>query len=852
MYRKMISVNVKRTILESLKKNTKIGIPLLFIFLFSLQSFAQKTCTGIVLDYDTEEPISFASIWIKHSNKGCLTQLDGSFSITLYSPQDTLIISAVGYQEKAIEYSEIKTKEITIRLIPAAIILEATVIRPGKNKAIPIVKQAIKNRRENSPDRINEISYLEYNKLTINLSDFDSSIFNNKFVQKHPEILIKANDYDSTWSIPLYFSERLSYQKKTADNYPESVEIAKNQYGSAFINSDITTKYINSLNQDLTFYGNLRFLTKDFISPISPQALIYYEYYLRDSIKHENTTYYQIKFKPKNAQDLVFYGYMVIEKNTGVLTDIQATLKSEANINYVKSIHIHEQLQQHPISGKWFFKQQKLDIEFTPQLGIDTTTKGILNTPLRAVKKTSYTVDSIRVNATLAEHYAREATHKKRTLATSKDTAILAEHRPDSLTTLDIQTRDAIEISNSIPAVQTTNKLLDMFLYGYLPLQYVELGPYLYFVQHNEIEGYRINLAARTSPQLHESMMYGGYIGYGFRDKEFKFGGKFAYKLPTRLLGILHASYDQNIYRIGDYKQNLDYVRENVLVQSDDNLLSALTSKSPNKAVYFVQKSSFAYEQQVNPNLIVKPKIELSDHSNAPYYNFSTPSNDTVNHFIVQEASINFRLSFREEISNNHFRRIYIDSRYPVFHLNMAYGRFQYQSTFHDYSQIRLVAKQDILLLVGRLKYVVESGLSLNPMPFPLLEFHRGNETGSSGEYYYNLMNYLEFGSDRFINVYAEYGMNGFIYNKIPVIKKLNLRELITFKACWGDLRYDHERILSLPEITKAPTKPYMEIGVGITNVFKIIRLEYIWRLNYRNEPDTQTEGLFFRFQLEF
>ncbi|MFW5851394.1 MAG: DUF5686 family protein, partial [Bacteroidota bacterium] len=460
--------------------NTRITILLFFICLFTFQSFAQKTCKGIVLDYDTEQPVSFASVWIKHSNKGCLTQLDGSFSINLHSPKDTLIISAVGYKEQSLLFSEITNKEITIRLIPSAITLEATVIRPGKNKAIPIVKRAIKNRRENSPERINKIQFLEYNKLTINLSGFDSSVFTNKFIQKHPEILIKANDYDSTWSIPLYFSERLTYRKKTPDTYPEAVEIAKNQYGSAFINSDITTKYINSLNQDMTFYGNLRFLSKDFISPISPQALIYYDYYLRDSIKHENKTYYQIKFKPKNAQDLVFYGYMVIEKNTGVLTDIQATLQSEANLNYVKSIQIHEQLQQEPVSGKWFFKEQKLDIEFTPQISSDSTSNGLLNTPLHAVKKTSYTLDTTIVKSTLKEHYEQNAKKKKRSEIQTKDTSILAVHRPDSLTTLDIQTRDAIEISNSIPAVQTTNKLLDMFLYGYLPLKYVELGPYLY------------------------------------------------------------------------------------------------------------------------------------------------------------------------------------------------------------------------------------------------------------------------------------------------------------------------------------------------------------------------------------
>ncbi|MFO7869197.1 MAG: DUF5686 family protein [Bacteroidales bacterium] len=833
-------------------KNVLINV--LFLLVLSLLAiqggYAQKTCNGKILDYDTEEPVSFVSVWIKNTNQGCLSNIDGTFSIELGEKTDTLMVSAVGYKEQAFGYADIPSDELKIFLIPTAIMLEPAVIVPGKNKAIPIVKKAIKNRRDNTPHHVQNIQFLEYNKLSINLSNFDSTIFQSKFIKKHPEILIKANDYDTTWSIPLYFSERLTFQKRTDKTYPEIEEIAENQYGSAFINSDITTKYIESLNQDLTFYGNVRFLSKDFISPISLQAFVYYDFYLRDSIKHNDTTYYQIKFKPKNKQDLAFYGFMVIENNSGALTDIQATLQSSANLNYVNNIHIHEQLQQHPSTGEWFFKTQKLDIEFSAQLSKDTTTKTFFNMPLRAMKNTNYVLDTETIHKTLHEHFVRKEVQTKQHKMMA-DTSILAEYRPDTLTRLDVKTQDAIKLSNEIPAIQTTNKLLDMFLYGYLPLGYVELGPYLYFVQHNEIEGYRLNVAARTSPQLHENMMIGGYLGYGLKDKEFKFGAKFAYRMPSSLLGVLHASYDQNIYRIGDYQQNLDYIRENVLVQSDDNVLSALTSRHPNKAVYFVKKAHVAYEQQLNPNVIVKPAIEVSKHHTSPFYEFSQ-DNQLVHDFSVAEASCNLRLSFDEKISDNHFRRIYIDSRHPIIHMNVAYGTYKIASDVHDYTAVRLVAKQNFLFLFGRLSYVVESGISFNPLPYPLMEFQRGNETGSSGEYYFNLMKYLEFGSDRFVNLYAEYGLNGFIFNKIPLIKRLQLRELFTFKAAWGGMHYNHDDVLALPSITQAPTIPYLEAGVGITNLLKIIRVEYIWRINHRNAENILKQGMFFRFQLEF
>lgn len=805
---------------------------------------AQTTLHGHVINFDTKEPVAFASVWVQSTTKGSLTQIDGSFTLEDVRSKDTLLISSLGYLDLQIPIAHIQ-KPIVFQLVPTAIVLEPTVIRPGPNPAIPIVRNAIRSRRDNRPDRIEDIQYMEYNKLNISFSQLDSSIFQTNIFRNNPEILIKAHEYDSTWSIPLFFSERLTLETRESNTTPLSQEVASNQYGSAFINSDIVTKYIQSLNRDISFYGNLRFLSRDFISPISTQAFLYYDFFLRDSILFDGSVYYQIRFRPKNKQDLCFNGVMIIEKDTWALTEIQATLQPTANVNYVTQMHLQEKLQKHK-NTHWFYSNQSIEIEFSPQLTQDTSAR--INTPLRVLKTTTYIIDSSQIQKFREEHivptrFAMFQTERPR------DTLLLSQFRPEALTSLDIQTRNAIEISNAIPAIKATNKMLDMFLYGYLPLGKIELGPYLYFVQHNEIEGYRLNLAARTSPLFHTKMMLGGYLGYGLRDKTYKFGGTYALRMPTQLLGILHVRYDQNIYRIGDYRQNLDFVRENVLVQSDDNMLSALTSKNPNKAVYFVKKASLAYEQQITPNLIVKPKLEFSEHYNSPFYNFDTVSN-AIASFSVQDVSCNFRFSFDEEISNNHFRRMYIDSKYPIIHANILYGRYAYGNLSSEYfSQLRLVVNHDILLGVGRIRYVIESGLTSAPVPFPLVEFHRGNETGSSGEYYFNLMQYLEFASDRFVNIFAEYSMSGFIFNKIPGIRRLQFRELLTFKSCWGAMEHSH--LLSFPEYTKTPVVPYIEAGVGITNVLKLIRIEYIWRLNHVLESN-ENSGLFFRFQFEF
>lgn len=831
-----------------LKKLSFVNVLLFLIFPFVTQ--AQITFSGHVIDADSKESLSFVSVWVKGTNNAVYTQLDGSFSLSGIKSTDTVQISALGYKDYEILGRAILKTDMEVVLIPDAIKMDVVTVSPGKNPAIPIVKKAIRNRHENRPDGVKNIELIEYNKLNFSLSGIDSSVFNVGFIRKHADILVKTNDYDDTWNIPLYFSEYMTYQKLRENRAPEVQEIVKNQHGSSFIESDIVTKYIESLNEDMTFYGNLRFLQKDFISPIATQALVYYRYYLDDSLTDNGKTYYRLRFKPKNSQDLAFFGYMIIEKESGTLTEIDATLQPTSILNFVRKMRLFEKLQL-TSNDEWFRRQQKMTVEFVPDLVKDTSYRTI-NTPITAIKSTTYIIDSTQINDFLVNRVVPGKFNLRRSQSVTRDTTFLNQYRPDTLSSLDLITQKAIETSNDIGAVKAVNKLLNMFMYGYLPFGYIDIGPYLYFVQSNKIEGIRLNLCFRTSEKFHDKMLFGGYLGYGCRNHKFKYGLQYSLRMPSKYYGALHLKYDQNIYRIGDFRQPLDFVRENVLVQSDDNLLSAVTAQNENEAVYFVKRGVVAYEQQISPNLILKPAYTHAIHYNPPYVPFTDNNNDTISQIRTQDISFDIRLSYKEAISNNHFRRLYIDSRYPVCHLNISQNHYSFNNVSDWYTQLRLVVRHEILIGVGRMKYVVEAGMLTKPVPFPLLEVHRGNETGSSGEYYFNHMNYMEFASDAFVNLYAEYGMNGFFFNKIWLLRKLQLRELLTFKACYGRMLNDNNSILTLPQNTFELNMPYMEAGIGVTNLLKFIRLEYIWRLNYLDHSDISKKGLYIRFNFEF
>ena len=819
------------------------------VLLASLGVNAQTTFSGKIYDIESKEQLSFASVWIKGTNNAVVTQIDGSFSISPVSRTDTILISALGYRDKEILGRDVTTEPMDIELIPAAIQIDAITIRPGKNPAIPIVKKAIHNRKENRPENVKNIELISYNKLNFSLSGIDSTIFDLGFFRKHADVLVKTNDYDNSYNIPMYFSEYMNYEKRAENKPTEIQEIVKTQHGISFAENEVVTKYMASLNEKMSFYNNIRFLSKDFISPISAQAMLYYRYYLDDSIVDNSRTYYRIRYKPKNSQDLAFYGYMIIEKESGALAEIDATLQPTSILNFVRNLRLFEKFQLTP-DGKWFNRQQKMTAEFVPELSKDTAYKAI-NTPLTAVKSTTFIIDSAQINDYLQNRVVPGRFNLRKSNYGQRDTSFLSQYRPDTLTSLDLITQQAIEKTNTIPAVKIGNKMMNMLLYGYLTLWKIDFGPYLYFIQNNKIEGVRLNLCARTSKQFHDKMMLGGYVGYGCRNQKFKFGMQYSLRMPTTDFGAIHIRYDQNIYRIGDFRQPLDLIRENVLVQSDDNLLSALLTQSENDAVYLVKRGVASYEQQINKNVMIKPGFIRASHYNPPYYQF-----DTVNQlpkFRTYDFTFDVRLSFKEEVSIDHFRHTYITTRYPIIHCNFMRGKYSMEGKSDWYNQFRLVVNHNVLLGVGKIDYVLEAGYISSPVPFPLLEIHRGNETGGSGQYYFNHMNYMEFASDAFVNLYVEYGLNGFFFNKIWGLRKLKLRELLTFKACYGRLLNDNGSVLSLPANTYELKYPYMEAGIGVTNLLKFIRLEYIWRLNYLDHPDlNSTKGLFIRFNFEF
>jgi len=188
----------------------------------------------------------------------------------------------------------------------------------------------------------------------------------------------------------------------------------------------------------------------------------------------------------------------------------------------------------------------------------------------------------------------------------------------------------------------------------------------------------------------------------------------------------------------------------------------------------------------------------------------------------------------------------------PVIYSIMEIGNYRVGNKTGQYGKIMGAVKQFIRFDFGQLNYNADAGIILGNVPYPLLAIPAGSESGGYGFYTFNLMNYREYAFDKYINLHSEILLNGLIMNQIPLVKHLNLREMASFKMSYGGLSESNRTKLDYPVDMYQMNKPYMEVGVGFTNILHIFTLQSVWRLTDLNHPGVSKWGLLGCLNLSF
>lgn len=830
---------------ERNSKRTLFNIIIMMCLLISYSS-SGSIIKGVVKDDVTQAPLPFVNIWITGTTVGTSSDIDGNFQLEYAFTDSTIItFSFIGYEPLEHRYSEIKSDQpISIQLKAEKFSLKEVEVSPDNQYARSIIKSIIRNKKRNNPDNIKKVDYKKYTRKSIFLTNLDKKITEKKSFQNTKTAFIQQTD--STVAMPIFLIEKhYKYsvdkeQKKNNEQLIDNKQECIMPQMQNVINSIIGRKITSNIN----FYDSqINILERGLPSPIGWNNQMHYNIYLVDSVDRAGVKQYKFDFYPKSYRSTAMKGYFWIDSNNYALTEIHAKLPKEANVNFVKHFEAHQYFQ-HTTNGKWFFKGQKIKTE--------------LSIAQKSKKRTNLTIQNIS-----DYHHIRlpQPTHNVSTMdAIAANT--LTQNGPNEayeivpLDSLELKAYEGIKKLKENKLLKYIAKFSDMTITGFYDLGKIDLGSYMDLYRKNKIEGSRFTLPLRTNQNFCKNFSIGGYIGYGLKDEDFKYGGKINYQLPWQKRTILTLKYDDDYYSLTNYRF-VDFIRENPFEAGGGNILSSFTTRVPNPYLLRQQKLSFNFETEMNKDIGLTIRPFWERHNTSQFVSL-TNNAGKINSFQNYGVMADLRFSFNQPFDDGFFYRIYYGNQKPVIHLSAILGTTTIDKSDlkeEPYVNINLTMKNRVSMGPAFLKMMFSVGYIGGNVPFPLLHMPRGTRDLGFARYHFNLLYNSSFASDIYSNAHMSLNGGGVLFGKLPLLKKLNLREIVSFKGFYGSLSDRHEKVLTLPDYLREPTKePYMEMGLGITNIFKVLRVEYIRRMNSGAEFDkfSSKDGVRMRIEVSF
>jgi hypothetical protein len=811
----------------------------IILILLPFVAAAQFTIKGKVFSMENKEALPFVAILIKGTNVGAQTDFDGNFIINSPILGDSIIASYVGYKRMARPINKnLKEQEINFPLTNAeGVSLDEVVVVAGDNPAHRIVRNCVNNKYKNNRNNLTAYEYETYNKLEFDLNRIPKEMRDKKLLKP---ISFIFDNVDSTFSgekpsLPFFIIENLSqFYYKSNPRRKKEVVIASKITG---IENASVSQVLGDMYQNVNIYdNNILVFNKQLPSPISENALFYYKFYLIDSTFEGNQYIYHMSFKPKRTQELSFTGNIWIADTTWGVKRLEMSLPKDANVNFINTANI---IQEHAyMDSTWTLVKDRLVIDFAP------TKKAI---GFYGRKTSSY--KKIKLNDPKDDKFYEFG--DKIVVdedALKKSDAFWIENRHDSLTAREQKIFKMIDTIQSLPIYRTWVDVFYLVVAGYKKVNNFEIGPYTNLVSYNRIEGMRLRFGGRTSDVFSKWYELNGYVAYGLKDEKWKYAlgfKSFITKKPKRqIVGM-------------NYRSDNEILGQSTNGFSQDNVLASFFRSSPLTNLTRVSSVQGYYEREWFPGLITKLSLIGRQFIPLGTNKYLYPKNDgsiaEQESIYNTEARINVRFAWKEKYVGEGFSRLSIGTTWPVIQINYSKSLQDAFKGQYDYHKlvVNVSDRFRITPILGYTDFTVEGGKIWGIVPYPLMELHGGNQTYIYDYMAFNLMRNYEFVSDEFVSVAVFHHFEGLFLNKVPLLRKLKWREVITGKAVWGSVNNKNSNTLIFPSTLSALDKgPYIEASAGVENIFKIFRIDAFWRLNYRFERSIDNFGLKFGFQL--
>ncbi|MFD2572654.1 DUF5686 family protein [Spirosoma soli] len=811
--------------------------------LWSSSVVAQTTyqISGHVTDATTGVGIPFVSVAIKGTTAGTTSDAEGRFKISTSHISDSLLVSSLGYQTRAYRLLAINSQTVDVTLTPAAKGLqEVKVYAKGGDPAYRIIREAIRRRDQFNTSQLPAFQYESYSKVEAYVNNFTEAGRRGRgpgFLGRQLAKLPAITDESGKPAVPVYVSETASeyYYRSNPAKVKERI-LKSRASGVGITDGGVSAQLTGASFQQYNFYENyVSILRKDLPSPLGQFWQTAYRFHLMDTVSLDGMVCFKIDFEPQRVTDLAFNGTVWIDTTQYGLSKIDAQIDKRANINFVDEIRLEQDWEEITDSTN----NRPVRMPVLTQLLIDT------DEPTERAPGLLIRMYLAAQHIKLAQPYEPSFYEPALELAeTYRETspAYWQQARPQNLSSQELRAFEVVDSVRNVPAMKTIGEVVKLTTVGYFPLKSlpVDVGPLLYSYAYNDTEGNRFRLGLRTNTNFSRRWVLSGYTAYGTRDQRGKYNVGIDYianKKPWTVIGLQH-SYDLEQLGITDETIGTNvlfiaysrfgtlrrpYLQQNTYGYVRRELGSGFTQTLGLRSRTFEPQFAFAYQK---PN----------DADQGLYTSYRTT-----------EVAFETRFAPGELMVQNDNERYGVGSSNQLvmlFRYNMGLQALGGDLTYHRFS---LSLKHSFRLgVLGRTAYQLNLGYMPSTVPYPLLFIPLGNESWFRLSNAYNLMNYFEFATDRYAGLMVEHNFEGLFFNRLPAIRRLKWRFLATGKVLVGSVSSANQHLTPATDQQGQPLlgfrplgqTPYVEVGYGIDNIFKVFRVDAIHRLTYRTNPD--------------
>lgn len=820
----------------------------------------QTQITGFVRDSVTREPVAKATISLVNTGEGVIAEDNGGFIVDTYAKFHTIRVSAVGYRTKEISVKYGESAVCVVDLVPAGTVLDEVVVKRTKehyskknNPAVDFVKSLRAIKRAADPASTHsQYNYEKYERMTYGIIVSREQFAKEKgpLLERFPSLANYVDTLSATGInvLPVSINEKVS--EEMFDDYGKRHrEFVIGQTHAGFDESfDVSSlkKFQDEIMGEIDIFtdNDLTFMTNRFVSPLSRIAVDFYKYYLTDTVSIDGKPYIELSFAPFNTQSFGFIGRLYVAQNdsTMFVKRIKMNVPHNINLNYVKNVYI-EQVFERADDGSRLKTLDKMVVEFQVLKGSQS---------LYAERSTTCRQHGFD-KPNHVEAFANANEYVVSELAEVRTEDFWNSHRDQAFKTSDKTIREMMKAIRSSKLFYWTEQVLVTFIRGYIHTDERksrwDFGPINSTISANELEGLRLRVGGMTTAHFNKHWFAKTYLAYGFKDEKLKYMGMLEYSFNEKL-------YHSNEFPIHSIKltheYDVDKVGQHYLYTANDNMFLLLRRHRDDKLIY-LRKTELEYKQEHANGFSWALTLMHNVHESSRLLPFVDGLNMAHKNYVTAGFKLNLRYAPGEKFFQTVSYRIPINIDKPIFTLSHTYLPRGFLGGEFDINKTELgVMKRFWFSAFGYTDVILKAAKLWNNAPFPDLLEPNGNLSYTIQDESFTLMRPMEFVADQYASWDVTYWANGWILNRIPLLNKLKLREVFSCRGIFGSIRdmnlpKNNQRLYRFPETAVCQSfdkKPYVEVGVGIDNIFTLLRIDYVWRINYRHTPQADRSGI--------